>query len=273
MSASQTAYDVLSTPVFSYALVSFIGLCLGSFATALSHRLPLGQSIWRKTRSACPACERNLEAIDLLPVVSWLLLRGRCRRCGAPIGLRYPVIELATLVLCLSFLYLFGLSPALFAMLAVAPIIVSVVDIDFRHRIIPDGLNLSIAFLGFAAIFLFYIPEARGAEMAAERLTAGAAAALAYGFGSFALRAVVKAILKKEPIGCGDIKLFAALGVWLGLSLENLAYLAMLCGGGSLLIGFFWRRWSNDPEYPFGPAIIFSFLCLLFYRAGAIFAI
>jgi prepilin signal peptidase PulO-like enzyme (type II secretory pathway) len=268
-----TAYEILSAPVFSYGLASFIGLCLGSFATALSHRLPLGQSIWRKTRSACPACDRNLEAIDLVPLFSWLLLRGRCRRCREPIGWRYPLIELSTVALCLSFLYLFGLTPALLALLALAPVIVSLVDIDFRHRIIPDGLNLSVAILGFTVVFLFYVGAPRGAEMATERLISGAAAAAAYGLGSFALRAAMQAILKKDPLGFGDIKLFAALGVWVGLSLENLAYLAMLCGGGSLLIGLFWRRLSKDPEYPFGPAIIFAFLCILFYRGADIFAI
>ncbi|MBI1216194.1 MAG: prepilin peptidase, partial [Alphaproteobacteria bacterium] len=139
---------------FHLALTVFLGLCFGSFATALAYRLPRGISMVKRVRSACPSCGHPLGVPDLVPVFSWLFLRGRCRHCRAPIGWRYPLIELATLFLCLVFLHRFGFSPPLLAVFVLAPLVVSIMDIDIHHKIIPDALNISIAGAGAAALLL-----------------------------------------------------------------------------------------------------------------------
>ena len=266
-----TAANVVSQSVFIYAVTAFIGLCLGSFATALAHRLPLGQSILTKTRSSCPSCGLDLQMMDLVPFFSWLFLKGRCRRCRALIGWRYPVIELSTVFLCLVTLFVFGLNWALVSVFLLMPVVVAIVDIDFRYRIIPDSLNLWIALLGIASIILFFIDSPRGYSLATDRLVAGLIAGAGYGLGAICLRLIVMKALQKDPMGFGDIKLFAAMGIWLGLSIENLAALLVISGFSSMMIGLVWKKISDDPEYPFGPAIIMAFLAILFYRGENIF--
>ena len=137
---------------FYLVLTVFLGLVFGSFATALAYRLPRGLSILKKSRSACPSCDRKLGVLDLVPVFSWLFLRGKCRSCKAAIGWQYPAIELVTLALCLVFYWRFGLGLQTLCFFALAPVVVSIVAIDFAHKIIPDGLNLAVAALALAGL-------------------------------------------------------------------------------------------------------------------------
>jgi leader peptidase (prepilin peptidase)/N-methyltransferase len=257
------AADLLSQAGFQLLIVIFSGLCLGSFASALSYRLPLGQSIFTKTRSACPFCDRTLGVFDLVPIFSWLFLKGRCRGCKAKIGWRYPLIESATLVTCLLFYFIFGFHFVLVPLFFLAAILVSIVDIDFKYKMIPDGLNISIAVLGFVAIAALSLNTMQPVDFFVERSLEGLGAAVAYAAGSLLLRAGVMAWLKKDPLGLGDVKLFAAMGVWLGFSLDALAWLAVCSGFGSLLIGAIWKKIFAEDEYPFGPAIVFAFIALL----------
>ncbi|MBU6476255.1 MAG: A24 family peptidase, partial [Alphaproteobacteria bacterium] len=134
------------------AFVTFLGLVLGSFATALSYRLPQNISIVTKARSQCPSCRHALGAADLVPLFSWIFLKGKCRHCGARIGLRYPLIELATLFLCLLFFAIYGLRPETAAVFALAPVLVAIIDIDLWHRIIPDSLHVAVFLTGVAAL-------------------------------------------------------------------------------------------------------------------------
>ncbi len=171
----------------------FLGLCLGSFATALSYRLPRGISMVSKAHSACPACRHDLGVRDLVPVFSWLFLKGRCRFCRAKIGPRYPLIEIATLILCLGFQAMYGFTPQAFALFALAPVLVSIIDIDLHHKIIPDSLNGAVLLLGMAALALG-APDTAAAEKALGGMAAYAAA-------SWLLRFIFTKIKKREPMG------------------------------------------------------------------------
>lgn len=241
-----------------FAVVLWLGLCLGSFATALSYRLPRGLSIVKSKRSACPACGNALGIVDLVPVFSWLWLKGKCRRCKANIGLRYPLIELATLGLCLSFHAAYGCVPQMWVLLALAPVLIAIIDIDLHHKIIPDSLNLAVVFLGVAA-FLLDAPSVDGVITALE----GAAL---YAGSALALRLAFTHIMKREPMGLGDVKFFGAAGFWLGTDLDAAALFMILSGGAGTLLALVWRKCAGEREFPFGPALVLAFALIVILR-------
>lgn len=233
---------------------ALVGLCLGSYATALSYRIPRGISMIKKSRSACPACDHDLGIADLVPFFSWLFLRGRCRYCHAKIGFRYPLIEIATAFLCVAFHVFFGFTPATLAMFMAAPVLVAMIDIDLHYKIIPDSLNLALFVIGLVVLAL--TPDADWID--------AAGGVVLYGFGSWALRFIFMHIMKREPMGLGDVKFFAAAGVWLGLSAEKLAIFLLLSGLSGVVLGLLWRWRTKNPEFPFGPALILSFIVVVF---------
>lgn len=243
--------------------VVFLGLVLGSFATALSYRLPRGLSMVTMTRSRCPACAHPLGTADLVPLFSWIFLRGKCRHCRAAIGWRYPVIELATLALCLIFYAVYGLRMETALLFALAPLLVSLIDIDLHYKIIPDSLNLSVLLSGIAALG---VNAMIAANPMAFIVTAGAAAtggALLYGLGSLLLRQGGMLVLKREAMGLGDVKFFAAAGFWMGTAAEAAALFMLLSGVAGIIITLGWKKYTGDAEAPFGPALIIAFIAVL----------
>lgn len=237
-------------------LVTFLGLALGSFASAISWRVPRGLS-WtvsagKAEHSVCPACQHRLSWCDLVPFFSWLFLRGRCRHCGAMIGWRYPLIELATAAGCVAVYAVYGLTlPAGVLMLAM-PFFVALIAIDLEHMILPDQINIILAVLG--TVFV--------AVSTMSFLWAGIAA-LVYGGAALALGRVMQKVLKKDALGMGDVKFFAVAGLWLGLaSFPAFLIFSGLCGIG---IGALFRLWKGESLFPFGPALVLALLaCLLF---------
>lgn len=247
---------------FYLGVTVFIGLCFGSLATALSWRIPRGIST-SVERSRCPSCHHALGIPDLVPVFSWLALRGRCRFCRAAIGWRYPVIELATLALCLGFYARFGFSAQSLVLMALAPVLVAAADIDFAFKILPDGLNIAALLLGAAGIAAgapssadppgFIIDHAENA-VGGMILYAGAALVLRYG---------CMAVLKKDPLGWGDVKFFAAAGFWLGMDPMVFAHFLLVSGTLGTLIALVWRKIHKEAEFPFGPALLAALAALL----------
>jgi leader peptidase (prepilin peptidase) / N-methyltransferase len=253
---------------FYFVLTLFLGLCLGSFATALAWRLPRGVSISIE-RSKCPGCRRALGVADLVPVFSWLFLRGRCRGCGAPIGWRYPLMELATLALCLAFHARFGFSLSTLLLYALAPVIVAMAEIDLAHKILPDALNLAVPLIGIAVLIANALESSNPADFIIGHGAAAAGGAVLYGLGALALRQGVMAILKKDPLGWGDVKFFAAAGFWLGLDAEAAAHFLLLSGIFGMVLALIWRKIRGEPEFPFGPALLAAFTALLLWHPPA----
>jgi len=253
-------------PFFYYMTTVLLGLCLGSFATALAWRLPRGISMTAKARSACASCGHELSAPDLVPLLSWIFLRGRCRHCAARVGWQYPLIELSTLGLCLALHLAFGFSAVTLCAFAIAPVLAAMTDIDFRYKILPDVLNGALALAGLAAIVAASLAAFDGPAHAATMLGQALLAAFLYGGLAWGLRFLFLKLMRKEALGLGDVKFFAAAGVWLGLSPDTLAAFLMLSGVFGVLIALLWRRCTGEAEFPFGPALIASFLCVLFWR-------
>lgn len=255
--------EILSSAAFHLSVTVFLGLCLGSFATALAYRLPRDISIVGRSRSHCVSCDRALGFPDLVPVFSWVLLKGKCRACRASIGWQYPAIEVATLALCLVFYKIFGFSPVTLAMFALAPVLVSIIDIDFRHKIIPDGLNMSVFLIGVAAFLASAFQEGLSPDMILRQMGTALLGVFMYGGGSLLLRQGCMKMMKREPMGLGDVKFFAAAGFWLGTGIEAFSWFMLLAGGLGVVLALVWKKIAKEAEFPFGPCLVLAFIAVL----------
>lgn len=197
-----------------FTVMSFLGgLCVGSFLNVCIFRIPLDKSIVRP-RSFCPACLTPIAGYDNIPVISYLLLRGRCRHCHAPISLRYPLVELMTAVLFLAIWNLYGptwLTP-IYMVVVSGLILGSFVDID--HMILPDRVTLGGMISGL--ILSYFVPSLHGVEDGVRSLIASGIG-LATGAGILYVVGVLgKAAFKKDAMGLGDVKLLGAIGAFFG---------------------------------------------------------
>jgi leader peptidase (prepilin peptidase) / N-methyltransferase len=219
------------------------GLVVGSFLTVAVHRLPKGESVVRP-RSRCPACGAEIGARDNIPVLSWVLLRGRCRRCDARISVEYPLLELATagLVVLAAIRYADPWQAVLVGgLLALMP---AIALIDLRHRIIPNRLTYP-ALLLFALMVLL----AWGIGDAAEPVRAGIGLLL-YGGILFVVAAV------SGGMGMGDVKLAALIGLVLGalgLRFVGVAAGAAIALGGLGGLAALAMGRGRKSAIPFGP--------------------
>jgi len=246
--------------IFWLIVVGLSGLALGSFAGALAWRLPRNIKITGRRRSACTDCEQTLRAADLIPVFSWLYNRGKCRHCGKAVSSDYIVIEVFTLALAVSFFLIFGYQPYTPALILSAPVITAMFFIDWRHMIIPDVLNLALGGLGILALILVSF-DATGYMVQGIWQQALAGAAIFFVL-AYLLTWGMSALLKKQAMGGGDIKFFAAAGLWLGPMV--LPLFMMLSGGLGVIFGLISRKITGREYFPFGPALIVAFIiCLL----------
>src|SRR5215212_5462734 len=132
------------------AFVAPLGLIIGSFLNVVAYRLPRGESVV-KPRSRCTSCGTEVRALDNIPLLSWLVLRGRCRHCSAQISARYPAVELVTGVVFAAIALVRGPSVELLLDLPFAAMLIAVADIDLEHRIVPNRILLPLAGWGIAA--------------------------------------------------------------------------------------------------------------------------
>ncbi len=240
-------------------LVCFLGLVLGSFATALSWRIPRGLS-WVSSRSACLSCQTKLGLADLVPVFSWLASKGRCRHCGAEIGRRYPLIELGVMAACLGVYTVYGFTVEAFLIMAALPFLAALLLIDLESMILPDSLVLAAGMIGLAAL-VWAIWAYGGAE---EWLYSRLGGAVLYVGLAALVGRTVSFFMKKEALGWGDVKFFAVAGLWLGW--EALPLFLVMGGLMGLVFGLVWRFWRHDPVFPFGPALILALYSSLLWQ-------
>jgi leader peptidase (prepilin peptidase)/N-methyltransferase len=217
------------------------GLIVGSFLNVCIYRLPRKQSIvWPASR--CTSCGRGLAWFENVPVVSWLVLRGRCRGCGAPISPMYPIIEATTGALFGAVMYWYGPTPlALVRMLFGSAMIVLFV-IDLQHRILPNVITVPGTVLG--VILSLFLPPGIVAAILGVLIGGG----LLYGIGEayYRLRGV-------EGMGMGDVKMLAMIGAFLGWQLVLVTIVVASFGGavlGALMLAT--RRGTMQAALPFG---------------------
>ena len=228
------------------------GLLIGSFLNVVIYRLPNNKSIVSPP-SSCGSCGHRLGPIDLVPVLSYVFLRGRCRHCGAKFSPRYPLVEVLTGGLFSLLYWRFGFSFDFIRFAILTCILVSAAFIDIDHRIIPDKLNLFGIVSGIVFVFL---PDSLSVKNALLGFVAGGGLLL------------LVAVISRGAMGGGDIKLFAVIGIFLGLEKTVLAlFLTFLFGGiaGILLIAA--KIKSRKDYIPFGPFIgIGAFITIMWYN-------
>jgi leader peptidase (prepilin peptidase)/N-methyltransferase len=202
-------------------------------------------------RSACPACKAPIKAWQNIPVVSWLLLRGRCASCKAPISKRYPLVELATGILSAFVAWRFGFGAPAACALLITWSLIALTGIDVDHQLLPDDITLPLMWAGLlAAVFVGPIAGSPIPVSARDALIGAAA-----GYGSLWLVFhIFRLITGKEGMGYGDFKLLAALGAWLGWKLLPLVILLSAATGAVLGISMIVLRGRDRAApMPFGP--------------------
>lgn len=252
-------------PLIANLIIIVAGLSLGSFATALAHRVPVRKR-FGASRSACPHCNHTLGIADLVPVVSWVMSAGKCRYCRKEIGMGYPLMELGVLMACLVTYWVKGWTPETAFIIASIPFLAALLVIDLKHMILPDGLLIIVALIGvvrmiYKAVFLQASPDLQMFIDFCTEVLIFAAISWLIGF-------IMEKIMKKESLGMGDVKFFAMAGVWLGLS--KLGWFCGLSGFFGVLFAVVFRNFTKNGQFPFGPALIAA-LFLLVLTDGSLF--
>ena len=241
-------------------LAFFAGLLIGSFLNVCIYRLPRDLSVVRP-RSFCPSCEKMIAWYDNVPVLSFLLLRGRCRHCHEPIPLRYPIVELSTAVAFSWVVYALGPSAAALKLCIFAAILIALVATDLEERILPDELTLGGVIAGLA--LAWFVPLMPGlslvfaSSITDPRVLSLIEAAIGAGVSAGALWIVAKAyelVRRREGMGFGDIKMVAMIGAFLGLQGALLTLIAgsVIGGFGGLIYIAATRKAASTYQLPFG---------------------
>lgn len=267
----------------SYLVCFIVFAALGSFFNVVIYRLPLMmESVWRReceflleadtseaadsTKSSfniaipnshCPSCKTPIKPWQNIPVISYLLLKGRCSSCNKGIGIRYPLVELSTALLGVSCLALFGLGAFGFATAAFCWVLLILTAIDIDHQLLPDQLTLPLLWAGL-------LLSATGiSALPLHDAVIGAAAGY---LSLWSVYWLFKLVTGKEGMGYGDFKLLAALGAWMGWQqLPVIIILSSLVGAilGSLYMVI--NKSSRGQTIPFGPYLAGAGLITLFW--------
>jgi leader peptidase (prepilin peptidase) / N-methyltransferase len=231
-------------------LAALLGAILGSFLNVVAYRLPRGESLVHPP-SRCPSCGAPVKPYDNIPVLSWLLLRGRCRNCGERISWRYPLVEAGTALLCALVVIAKGADEDAWLGLAFVLLLVPITLIDLDHRLIPNKLTLPGAVLAIAILLLTDL------DSLPENLIAAAAA------GGFLL---VAALVYPAGMGMGDVKLAGMMGLYLGRAVAPAMFAALITGTvvGALIIARKGTKEGRKTAIPFGPYLALGGLVGLF---------
>jgi leader peptidase (prepilin peptidase)/N-methyltransferase len=236
------------------ALIGVVGALIGSFLNVCIHRLPRGESIVRP-RSRCPGCLSPVGALDNVPVLSFLWLGGRCRRCRAAISYRYPAVEILNGLGYILIWHRFGATPAAAVYAAFFSALLVVTFIDWDHQIIPNRITLPGIVIGLisAATVLAgsFIDAVMGAVLGGGLL--------------YAVAVISEWFLKKEGMGLGDVKLLAMIGAFLGWRAVLVTiFIGALAGSliGLTLMALKVRR--REEPIPFGPFLALGAVAALF---------
>lgn len=244
-----------------------LGCVIGSFLNVCIYRMPRDQSVVSPP-SHCPQCGARLRPLDLVPLLSFLLLGRKCRRCGGPIAWRYFTVELITGLVFVAVWEAGGGKPQVLPCWAFASVVIAVIFTDLDHMIIPDKLVLA----GLAAALLseglqvasgepLLSVRVPGTAVALPRVVAGGLAGLVV---FVAIRAFSQLLFRREGMGLGDVKLAGAIGAMLGPALALLSFGLAIVAGAVLGIVLLALRLRRRMEYlPFGPFLAVSALAVL----------
>jgi leader peptidase (prepilin peptidase)/N-methyltransferase len=234
---------------------ALFGLALGSFMNVCIYRIPLKKSIVSPP-SSCPNCGERIRFYDNIPVISYLLLLGKCRHCSNPLAWHYPLVEALTGLLSVALFIRYGLSYQYFLYLLFTSVLVTVSFIDLHHKIIPDVLSLSGIVVGWAVSFM------PGTISWLDSLIG----IIAGGGSLFLVAFIYERITGREGMGGGDIKLLAMIGAWLGWRQLYLVVLISSLVGAIVGIAFLLMAGKGfRVRIPFGPFLSLGAMVCLFF--------
>jgi leader peptidase (prepilin peptidase) / N-methyltransferase len=245
--------------LFTGIVIFLIGLVIGSFSNVCIYRIPRNESIIRPG-SHCPKCSKPIPFYDNIPIISYLILKGKCRYCGQPIPLQYPIVELATGLFYLALYLFYGLQLIAIVYMLLCTLLIIISFIDLKERIIPDVLSLPFIAIGF--ILSFFLKSLSPVDSLLGILVGG---------GSLLIIAIAGTYLfKKEAMGGGDIKLAAMIGAFLGWQLTLLSlFLGFFLGSIIGVIVLIINKGKTD-IVPFGPFIALGAMLSIFWGQAII---
>lgn len=246
---------ILSAPL----AVAVIGLFIGSFLNVCIHRIPREESIVFPS-SRCPGCGTKIRPWDNIPVLSYLILRGKCRSCKGKISIRYPLVEALSALLALAMLYRFGLNAGFAVYYAWACVLLVITFIDLDHQIIPD--SLSIGGIAAGLVLVWWMPVSYPDALVGLAVGAGLLIAVIYGY---------YFLTGKQGMGGGDVKLLGMIGVFTGWQ----GVLFTIFTGSLLgsLAGIPWallQRKNMQTAIPFGPFLALGALIYVLFGESII---
>ena len=246
---------VESAPVLGEIFVFIFGCILGSFYNVVIYRLPLNLSLV-SPGSRCPACSNPIAPYDNVPILSWLLLGGRCRRCKASINVRYPLVEAATGLFALLLFRRYGLHPQFAVEFLLVSLLLIIAMIDLDTFLIPDVLSLSGIVVGLACSF--FTPRLSWTDSLLGIFLGG---------GLLYLIATLYTLLrKKEGMGGGDIKLLGMIGAFIGWPGVVFTIFSSSVLGMIIALPLMWRSGKGlGSAIPFGPFLALGAVCYIFW--------
>ena len=268
---------IAMNPYLALALATLIGLCVGSFLNVVIHRLPKmlergwavqcaelrGEELPAEPtynlvvpRSQCPACAHRISALENIPIVSYLVLAGKCKSCGAPISARYPIVEALGAILAACAIWRFGATWQGLAACILLWTLTALTFIDFDTQLLPDDLTLPLVWAGLAAnVFELFVP-----------LRTAVIGAIAGYLSLWLVYWLFKLVRGKEGMGFGDFKLLAALGAWLGWQMLPLIVLLSSAVGAAIGLALIVFK-GRDHSIPlaFGPYLAIAGAIALFF--------
>ena len=246
--------------MFEFFVVCFLGLIFGSFANVCIYRMPRNMSVMTPN-SHCTSCNAFIKWYDNIPILSYIFLKGKCRRCKSKISIKYPLVEFSCGVLFVSMYYLYGFVFMLipFCLLVFSLLVTTIIDFEFK--IIPDEISFMLMIVGFVTSFF----NLNLGETIEQRVLNSFLGFLVGGGSLFIIAVIGKFIFKKDAMGGGDIKVMAGVGTFIGWDKALFAiFVASLFGSIVGIILIICKKIGRKQEIPFGPYLALSSFLTLF---------
>ena len=245
---------------YSDILLLVFGLCVGSFLNVCIHRFLRGESIV-VPRSYCPSCRKPIAWYDNIPLLSFIILGARCRKCGSAISLRYFFIELLTGLAFVGSIHYFGWTAQGAASIVLLTLLLGISAADLEERIIPDEMSLSGILAGL--LFSTSFPMLQHETNHWQSLLQSVLGALAGGGIIYAIGVFGELVFRKESMGGGDVKLMAMIGAFLGWKSALLIF--FLAPILALPIGLYVKFKKKEEYIPYGPFLSLAGIIILFF--------
>jgi prepilin signal peptidase PulO-like enzyme (type II secretory pathway) len=236
-------------------LIGLAGLIMGSFTSLFTYRLATKQPLIF-TRSKCTNCQVSLKAINLIPIISWIIQFGKCTKCHAKISIRYPLIEISFLAMFLLVYFILNkeINNKMLLYLAISSMLFAMIIVDLEHYFIPDIMQyLLTIFVGLLVVF-------NNDNFSLINSLANGFVYVIFGIGLWLFFYYAGGI---EAIGIDDLKFFFIAGIL--LSLQNFIAFMMITGIIGAIFGLAWQKIKKDETFPFAPAMCMSTLICLFF--------